>query len=87
MRCAALRLALVTLRADPSTGSDLVELLAGYHSPESGVNAGQQMTQHDDSLLGMLSASMLQQVLRLEADTQVAAMQNEQQGQSLISSY
>ncbi|MEW5303207.1 MAG: hypothetical protein WDW36_005920 [Sanguina aurantia] len=82
MRCAALRVALVTLRADPSTGSDLVELLAGYQSPESGVSAGQPMTRHDDSLLGMLSPSMLQQVLRLEADTQVAAMQNEQQGQS-----
>lgn len=91
LRCAALRMELVTLRADASIGSDLVELLAGYNSQyDSPAARGRtdpasspEETHPDCCLLDMLAPAVLQQVLRLEADTQVAAMQNMQEGKFL----
>lgn len=93
LRCAAVRMELIKLRADPSIGADLVELLAGYNSKYDSPAAiaaaaacpssGPQVTRQNCCLLDMLSPVVLQKVLRLEADTQVAAMQNMQDGQFL----
>ncbi len=64
LRCCALRHAMVSLGDDGSAGGELVALLAGA---EGGA-----------PLMEVLSPSMLEQVLRMEADTAVESLRQPQ---------
>ncbi|GLC45762.1 hypothetical protein PLESTB_000501400 [Pleodorina starrii] len=77
MRCAALRLSLVRLGADaecPAAGPQLVEMLA---APVSEAASG--LGPLESGLLELLSASQLEGVLRLEADTYEQHLRNMQE--------
>lgn len=76
LRCSCLRQALVALGGDGSDGEQLVRMLASSGvEDEPGSGPG---TLAHGSLLEVLSQAMLQQVLKLEADTLVAVMQQQQ---------
>ncbi|GFR41433.1 hypothetical protein Agub_g2121 [Astrephomene gubernaculifera] len=79
LRCAALRLSLVTLGADadsPATGPQLLEMLAA--SPEV-TGLGTRGSAGAAGLLDLLTQSQLQHVLAAEADTAVQHLRNQQQ--------
>lgn len=70
LRCAALRHSLAQMGDDGDAGAEVIELVAGAIGPSA--------TASTPGMVDVLSPSMLQQLLVMEADTQVQIMANKQ---------